>query len=332
MLVLLGAGCASAPPDGGPIPLRNQHPVQLTVQHLDPVRAETVPAGEARLRSTLAYSSMFLASSSLGSSFTMDGELLRAAVRATVGLGDRFDLTLELPVLYGSGGFLDGFLVGYHDALQLPDQGRTGVPRDRFQVSALYQGQEIYHLQDNEPLLGDVPISVGWSVTSPQGDCPGLLLRAGLELPTGDPERGSGNGQLDAALGVASSWPLSFGSLHGFAQHSFAGTPPAARRLGLDYRDVSSAGLAVEFGLTDDLSALVQSEWETSTLAQLGLGSATGDQWLLWLGGRLLLRPDLHLEVAIGEDLQGFASSDVTFWLSMAWSPRPRGPDDNPGR
>ena len=320
-LVVGATGCVATPPDQGPLPVRNQHPAQLTVQHLDPVSAVTVPPGELRLRTGMAYTSMFLSESNFGDSYVMDGELLRTAVTATVGLSECLDLQVELPTLYASGGFLDGFLIDYHKALDLPDQGRSNVPQNRFRVDAFYQGQEVYRLQDNELMLADLPIALGWSVIRPEMGRPGLLLRAGVELPTGDAARGSGNGKLDAALGLASSLPCSYGTWHGFAQHSFAGTPSAVRATGFRYQDVSSLGLGIELGLTDHLSALVQTEWETSVLRDLDLDDATGPQWLLWLGGRLRLDHDMDLEFAIGEDLLGYVSSDVSFWLSFAWQP-----------
>ena len=286
-LVVSAAGCVATPPDQGPLPVRNQHPAQLTVLHLDPVAAVTVPEGELRLRAGLAYTSMFLSESNFGDSYVMDGELLRTGVTATVGLTDSVDLQVELPTVYASGGFLDGFLIDYHKALGLPDQGRSEVPKNRYQVDAFYQGQEVYRLQDDELLLADLPIAVGWSVVRPQPGRPGLLLRAGGELPPGDARKGSGNGKVDAALGLASSLPCSYGTWHAFAQHSFAGTPDEVEVTGFRYRDVSSLGLGLEVGLTEDLAALVQTEWETSVLGDLDLGDSSGPQWLLWLGGRL---------------------------------------------
>ena len=39
------------------------------------------------------------------------------------GLGDGLEFGFELPFAHTSGGFLDRFLIDYHDALGLPDQG-----------------------------------------------------------------------------------------------------------------------------------------------------------------------------------------------------------------
>lgn len=315
---LLLAGCA-APPDRGPMPVRNQHPAQLLVQHLDPIRAATLPPGTADLRWANSYSSLFLSGAENGDQFAMDGEIWRSSIKWRQGVADGFELSAELPVLHTTGGFLDGFIVGYHDALGLPDQSRSDFPRNRFRVFARHDGQEVYALREESLLLADVPLSAAFQLCRPYAGSPGVLLRAGVELPTGDEDRGAGNGELDATLGVAASLPLRQFTVHGHAQHTFAGTPARARAAGLSFRDVTALGLGLEFGVTDRLGALVQVEWETSTLRGLDLARTQREQVLLWLGGRWQIGDRWHLEFALGEDLQGFASPDFTLWLSLGF-------------
>jgi hypothetical protein len=317
---LCGA-CATTNDWQGPLPVRNQHPAQLTVMHLDPAAAATLPMGAVAMRADAAYSSLFLSGSGNGNSFTMDGELLRADAKVRVGLTDRVELQAALPVLYVSGGFLDTFLIRYHEILGLPDQNRSNVPTDQFRVDATWQGQTVFSMESDEVGLGDVPIALTWSLLPPGQGRLGLALRAGFELPTGDPALGYGNGEVDLGGGLLLTLPLDPVTLHGHLQHTFAGSPPAARGLGFEFADVTSAGLSAEVVLADDWAALAQVEWETSTLRNLDFDRVEGDQVLLWLGGRVRLERGLHLEFGIGEDLQRFLSPDVTFWLACAWRP-----------
>ena len=78
------------------MPVRNQHPAQLTVLHMDPADTAPRPAGAVGLRADAAYTSLFLGGARNGNLFEMDGEILRTAVRAEVGLGAGWELSVEL--------------------------------------------------------------------------------------------------------------------------------------------------------------------------------------------------------------------------------------------
>lgn len=322
VLPLSLVACATNPDRRGPMPVRNQHPAQLTVMHLDPTPAAALRQGSVEVRGTAAYSSLFLSGTgSNGNAFAMDGELLRTSVQCAVGLGAGFTASAELPFVLTTGGFLDSFLIDYHRLLGLPDQGREDAPKNQFRVEATSAGQPVFE-QHAEPLkIADLPLSLAWTAVAPHPGSPGLALRAGVELPTGNEDRGLGNGSVDTAIGAVTELPLDWGTWFLQLQHTFAGSPHAADQAGFSFADVSSVGGGIEVPIVDDLSLLVQTEWETSTLRHLDIQRASHDQVLLWMGGRLRLEHDLFLEFSIGEDLASYISPDVTFWFGIAWLP-----------
>jgi Protein of unknown function (DUF3187) len=322
VLVGLGAAaCTTNPAAGGPLPVRNQHPAQLTVLHQAPASARVLAAGRAAARVDAAYTSLFLRGSRGGDSFTMDGEYLRVANRLRAGLGAGLELGLELPVAHASGGFLDSFLIDYHEWFGFPDQNRSTTPRDRFEVRAIDNGNTVFELDRHGVELLDVPLQLTWQLLAATADRPGLAVRGAVELPTGDDERGYGNGQVDYGIGLLAEHRTGAVAWYGHLQHTFAGTPGPARRLGFDFADVTSMGLASELPLTADLAALVQVEWETSTLRALDLAVATREHLLLWVGGRWQAGADWSVEVGFGEDLQSLVSPDFTAWLGVVWLP-----------
>jgi hypothetical protein len=310
--------CVSSAARQGPLPTRNQHPAQLTVLHLDPARAATLAPGDVGARAGFAYTNMFLSGNGSGNAFTMDGELLRAGFGLRAGVADGLEAGCELPVYYTTGGFLDSFLIEYHDWLGLPDQNRDLVPKNQFQVAATYQGQQVFGMQEDELGLGDVPVSLTWSIQPPAHEQLGIALRAGIELPTGDLALGFGNGELDYAGGLLLELPLTIGSFYGHAQHTFAGSPDAARAAGFEFDDVTSFGLGFEGPLSAAVNALVQVEFETSTLRGLDFDRVSREQILLWIGARWHLGEGSYFEAALGEDLRSFVSPDVTFWLGVS--------------
>lgn len=308
------------------MPVRNQHPVQLTVMRLDPVAATSLPRGDVSARASMAYTSLFLGGSTPTSAFTMDGEILRTSVGMRFGIGGRVDLGIDLPVLHTSGGFLDSFLIGYHDLFGFPDQGRNDVANNRFEVFAEKDGQRVYELREAAVEFGDVPLSGTWTIVPVRrhadgSGSPGLAARFGLELPTGDEDAGFGNGEVDYAAGLCATWPLPIGALHAEAQHAVAGSPRMARNAGFSFSDVTAGSMAFEAQPSAGLGLLVQCSWETAALADLDLDRASRDAILLWMGARLRLEDDLFLEVGFGEDLAENIAPDFTAWLSMAWLP-----------
>ena len=323
LLAAIGAaGCTAAPAGGGPMPVRNQHPAQLTVLHMAPAAAAVLPAGRIGARVDAAYSSLWLRGSGSGDTFTMDAEYLRVANRLRAGLGGGLELGLELPFAHTSGGFLDDFVIDYHSWFGFPDQARDSSPRDQFEVRATRDGNTVWSLDNSGAELLDVPVQLTLQVLERGPDHPGVALRSAVELPTGDDRRGYGNGELDVSFGVLADYQPGPVGWYAHLQHTFAGTPRNARRQNFAFADVTSLGLAVELPLLPELAAMVQVEWESSTLRELGLPAVARDQLLLWVGGRWQASRDWSVEVAFGEDLIGLVSPDFTAWLGVSWLPR----------
>ncbi|MCC7397142.1 MAG: DUF3187 family protein [Planctomycetes bacterium] len=318
---LLSAACVAAPQWQGPLPTRNQHPAQLTVMQMAPAAARVLAAGASAARLDSAYSSLFLSGNSPGANWLMDGELLRTAATVRHGLGSGLEVAAELPFAHASGGFLDALLIDYHELFGFPDQNRDTTERDRFLVSARQNGNEVFGMEPHGVHLLDVPLWLTWQAVAPTEHGPGLALRTGLELPSGDDGRGYGNGELDYSLGAVLEWRAAGIGWYGHAQHTFAGSPASARQFGFDFADVTTLGLAAELPLTNGLHAFAQLAWENSTLRRLAVPAAERDQMLLWIGGRLRLDEQWAIEVAFGEDLIGKASPDFTAWLGVAWLP-----------
>jgi hypothetical protein len=314
-------GCVTRPRIAGPLPVRNQHPAQLAVMHLDPADATVLAAGKTAWRTDLAYTSLWLNGSNNQGSWFMDGEWLRAALDARVGLGHGLQLGVQLAAAHTSGGFLDDFIIDYHDVFGFPDQDRSARARDGFEIEAARGGNSVWSVDESSAELLDVPIHLTWQLQESGERQVGLALRGGLELPVGDQERGYGNGQVDFAIGALLDYQAYGMGFTGHVQHTFAGTPRPARTANFGFQDVSSIGFGVELPLTENLNALVQAEWETSTLRDLGPRATAREQMLLWVGGRYQASRDWSVEIGFGEDLIGRVSPDFTAWFGLRWQP-----------
>lgn len=300
--------------------MRNQHPAQLLVMHMPPAATRGLAAGEVAARADAAYSSLWLVGAGPGRVWRMDAEYLRVATGLRVGLGAGLDVAVELPVAHTGGGFLDDFLIDYHDFFGFPDQQRNEAPRNAYDISLRQNGSSLWSVDAAGAALLDVPIYASWRLT-PERAAVGAAIRGGLELPTGDADRGFGSGGVEPSVGILVDRQGDLVSLYGHAQYTWVHTPDESAAAGFDFADVAFAGLAAEIALLDDLHGFVQVAFETSTLRNFGLPETDSEQALLWVGGRLRCSDDLQVELGFGEDLLSLVSPDFTAWVGMVWQP-----------
>ncbi|MFY9343626.1 MAG: DUF3187 family protein, partial [Planctomycetota bacterium] len=190
IVVVATSACVNRPAFQGPLPVRNQHPAQLTVFHLPPANAAMLPAGAVTARTDAAYSSLFLLGSGNGGTWFMDGEYLRVGLGTRIGLGGGLEVATEIPFAHTTGGFLDSLLIDYHQWFGLPDQDRDVAPKDRYRVDASWGNQVVWSVERDSSELLDVPLWLSAQVLPPGPGRLGVAVRAGVELPTGDQDRG----------------------------------------------------------------------------------------------------------------------------------------------
>src|SRR5690606_26534324 len=104
----------------------------------------------------------------------------------------------------------------FHDAFDLPNGGRELVPNDQFRSSLVIDDRLVYE-GEQRPGLGDLAVTQAWRLVGGPGSPFRLALRTGVELPTGDADRGYGSGEID--LGAALAMTVEAG---GFALHAQA--------------------------------------------------------------------------------------------------------------
>jgi len=317
LAILLG-GCVTPKQFGGPVPFRNQHPAQLTALRMDPQSARPLPKGNTRLRVDLAYSSIFLEGTGSGNSWFMDGEILRSGLKVRHGLGHGLEVWGELAMALTGPGFLDDFVENWHDAFGLPNQNRDQFPKDVWRVEAQKGGVTAWEMDRTDGALLDLPLGLNWNFVPMTAEQPwALTARVATELPTGNQERGFGSGGFDWSLGMVGEYRYEAWSFTAHAQHTFVHTPDPADRAGLDFRDVTSAGVGAETALAEHTFLLMQILFDTSTLRQLDFDRVSDPQWTLWFGLRHHMGERFAVEVGFGEDLSTDGPPDFTAWLAF---------------
>ena len=301
----------------GPAPTRPQHPVAHSYLFPRARRATVIGDGATGFALDAAYSSIFMDEREGGDRVLVDGELLHAAARLRHGLGERTDVEVELPFLYTTSGFLDGFVNDWHEALGLPRGNRDSAPDDGFGMHWVADGERVWGVEEDHLGLLDIPVVLTHVLVPESESRAGLALRLGVQLPTGSESRGLSNGELDWLLGVLFERSRGRWTVTGAADYSiagrrddFAGTQARADdlyalHLGLEYRWNDRLSLLGQTLLTSALEPGIDLKQTAEPVVDLALGVA-------WdVGRRSRLITTFH------EDLVSEAGPD--FGVRASW-------------
>ncbi|MCX5919169.1 MAG: DUF3187 family protein, partial [Deltaproteobacteria bacterium] len=112
--------------------------------------------GKADIRLMLDLASNFVDDSNPRESILLDGESTRISLDARYGIKKDWEVGVVIPYVAQSGGFLDGFIEGYHDLFGFPQGGRDQAPRNRLLYRYLKDGREQLRVDHSSSGLGDI--------------------------------------------------------------------------------------------------------------------------------------------------------------------------------
>lgn len=139
----------------------------------------------------------------------LDGETQTLSVRMQRHFASRVQLGFSIPWIKHSGGYLDSFIDGWHDFFGLPEGIRPQTPDNDLMYVYENAGTTILELDEQKSGFGDLQLGMAIEVgafgdeqsTSYLRRIP-LRLTFNLELPTGDADKLTGNGNTDIAAGL----------------------------------------------------------------------------------------------------------------------------------
>jgi hypothetical protein len=179
--------------------------------------------------------------------YVVDGELREATAVVRVGLADRLELGLDLPLEWQGGGRMDHSIERFHDLFQLGQQGRTLRPRDAYEVAGRARDGRPFDLEDEGTSLGDLVPEARVLVLRGSAAWPALSATLRLRLPTGLSSTSSSRG-VDVSLALDASKRV--GPVVLYASAALTYLSPAVLR-GLEYSRFCAlvgAGFEVELG------------------------------------------------------------------------------------
>jgi hypothetical protein len=300
----------------------------LYVKNLSPVAglfglpsqrsADTPGAGEFLLAVHGSLANTYVNEFRRPEAVNLDGEVGRVALELRYGIGEDWDLSIEVPWLQHSGGHLDSLIDGWHDLFGMSDGGRDAVDRDLLDYR--YAGPDTaFELTDDASGVGD--ISVALNRVFYRRDATRVSAVAGYKFSSGDAGDFTGSGSEDAYLALRfsgahlSGLPLTW---HGQLGYLRAGEADALGEL--QNRDLWFVGLALDWAAWEHVSLLAQLDGHAGPTdsSLTGIGE---DAWMLSLGLRWQLAPRWQLDFSFVEDIQIETAPDIIFQTSLRYHP-----------
>ena len=280
--------------------------------------ATTTPAGRFNIALLQEIASDYSTAANSKERLVFDGEAYRTTLAVTYGISEKLDAGVNIPYLLYGGGFLDHFIIDWHDFFGMKQGGRDRAPKGAVNYSYRKNGVEKLKMAGSGSGVGDISLTAGRKLyESPDSN---LSLRSALKLPTGDSSALRGSGSTDLALSLcgttrgATSWGRLglFGSAGLLAmtdsriiadqQENFAifGT------LGAGWTPASWLSFKLQLNANSSL-------YRQSSLKQLANGAV-----MLTTGGTLLLPDNYRLDLGVAEDISVGTAPDVTFHFGLS--------------
>lgn len=245
-----------------------------------------------------------------------DGETFRATLLMNYGLRDNLQLSVEIPYIRHSEGFLDNFIYDWHDFFNMPQSGRTENNNDQFNIAYLSDGGSGFSLTSPESGLGDIRISTAFTRPWKNRD---LIFSAELKLPTGDFDKLTGSGGYDFSLGLMLNDPYSLEKY----RITFYGGMAALYLSDMDsiMSDIqNNFVMAGRAGIGWQATKLIQLKLQLDTQSPLydsDLKDLGEPAFQLVTGGSLTFSDNIYLDISVAEDVRTLTAADVALQLAL---------------
>ncbi|GFE59999.1 DUF3187 family protein [Geobacter sp. AOG2] len=322
LLIVMAGPATAADMEITPFRTVNQSPLVQIFGLPAQSEATVAPPGSAIVSLVQDVASDYTISSTPHEQIHLDGESYRWTLAARYGFGGRFDAGLEVPyVLYG-GGFLDSFIIGWHDFFGLPQGGRDSAPKNKLSFSYTKDGVQKLKVDHAGSGIGDISLTAGMQLYDARDNesHDSLALRASLKLPSGDSNALRGSGSTDVALSLC-------GSMNNFTEWGSLGVFGSMGGMVMSDGDIlrdqqqnfvgfGTAGLG--WGPEPWISFKFQLNGHTAFYRGSSLDELSKPSLMLVSGGALRLPGDYRLDIGVSEDVAVATAPDVAFHLGVS--------------
>lgn len=317
--LLCSAGVASAADmEITPFSTFNQSPLVQIYGLPHDTGADIVPPGAFRISMNQDLSSNYTVSSSTREQITLDGETYRMTFAARYGIAPNLEAGIEIPYVIQGGGFLDSFVIDWHNTFGLPQGGRASAPKDRLFYSYRKDGIQKLLIDRSGSGIGDIALTGGFSLYDVHGDR--LAIKGAVKLPAGDSSYLLGSGSTDFMLQLCGSM-ISYSEWGSLGLYGSVGGIAMSRSDVLRDQHNPLAGVATlgfGWGPASWISFKAQLNSNTPLYHDSTLAEVSKSPFLLVFGGALRFPGEYLLDIGVAEDVAVATAPDVSFHLGLS--------------
>jgi hypothetical protein len=305
-----------------PFQASNQSPLLQIYGFPHDTGADIVPPGAFRVGLSIDTSSNYTVSSAIREQISLDGETCRTAVTTRFGVSPNFEAGIEIPYYVQGGGFLDGFIIDWHNTFGLPQGGRDTAPKNRINYSYRKDGVQKLRMDSSASGIGDISLTGGFSLydvrESDHHDR--LAIKGSVKLPTGDSSYLFGSGSTDLSLQFCGSM-INYSEWGSLGLYGSVGALAMTRSDLLRDQHKPLAGVGTfgfGWGPASWISFKVQLNGNTALYRDSSLDEISKSAVMIMFGGALRFPEEYLLDIGVAEDISVGTAPDVSFHLGLS--------------
>jgi len=260
----------------GPLRIKNQMPMYLFFLSFSPDKAETVDYQKLEWELYYHVSNIIIDKVTTGTEeyiVQIDTEVNKVALDLRYGLMEDTELSVDIPYIHFSKGFLDGFIQNFEDALGFVTTPGARERADKYQYKYEVQKDYNYVIRSNEPhgAFGDTVVTLKHKFLDEDIDraWPTLSVRGALKIPTGSENDLTGSDEWEAGFSLLGD--KSFGRIFTYANVNmvFIQEPEFLSGWGME-NYIFSTSTAAEYFFTERFSSVFQWNWNSTPFPTTG--------------------------------------------------------------
>jgi len=321
-LLCLSGVASAADMEITPFSSSNQSPLLQIYGFPHDTGADIVPPGSFRIGLSMDTSSNYTVAKGPGELITLDGETCRMAFTARFGVTPNFEAGVEIPYYLQGGGFLDGFIIDWHNAFGLPQGGRDTAPKNRINYNYRKDGVQKLLVDRSTSGIGDISLTSGLRLYDVRetDHSDSLSLKGSVKLPTGDSSYLFGSGGTDVSLQLCGNM-INYSEWGSLSVYGAIGGLAMSRSdvLRDQHKQLAGVGtLGFGWGPTSWISFKVQLNGNTSLYSDSSLDEISKNAVMIMFGGALRLPGEYLLDIGVAEDISVATAPDVSFHLGLS--------------
>ncbi len=314
------APATAAPLEVEPFDSVNQSPLLRIFGLPGPGNFLLLAPGQTEVSLNNVLSNNFSVQDNPREEITLDGETTVTTLKVRHGLSRRFEVGVKIPYVTHSGGFLDGFIDGYHRTFGFREGGRNQAPHNRLLYHYRRDGVDRVLVSNAGSGIGDLALTAAWQLYQVRGpEKEGLTLNMSLKPPTGDSDELRGSGSTDLALWLTggAEGKFEFGTWTSYGSLGML-LMTEGRVLPEQQRNWAAFGtLGIGWRPLNWLAFKIQADAHTPFYSPSDLKEVSAYSVQLIPGGTLYLSDNTCLDIGVGEDLVVNTAPDVSFYLTL---------------